>query len=773
MSLLLTAPAAVSEAAPLLRTLHRAWLGRRAVALLLPALAALALLLALGTGWPLLRGPVAGATVLWLGVVGWQLRRLLRASPADLTRHLDRLYPALEDSAGLLLPAPVEPNLLVQLQQQRVLSRLRELRATTRPLLPVPLRGPLLLSAALLALAAGAWGLRPAAGGPAGRAEEKPVQLRFSETPALPPAAPRILATRLLVTPPAYTRRAAFSPAEPSFRCPQGSRVRWTVQVSRPTTAAPVLELGGRRVLLRATGQGPSREFAAEATLTASALYRVRLGGQVSEEYAIEVQPDHAPTVQIISPKAYTLAEFGRPPQVAVQVRLRDDYGLSRARLVATVAQGQGEAVKFREVVTDLSAPLSGQPATASLRHVLRLPNLGLTYGDEVYFYVQAWDNRRQLTRSDTYLVQWEDTTVQESALDASLGVNTTPAYFRSQRQIIIDTEKLLTEQPRLDQATLLDRSNSIGFDQKVLRLRYGKFLGEEFEESIGAATRPPVAEAPADEDAGLGSVVAEDHTAATDHDEHHGHDHPPGQHPADDHGHAHTPPPADAPPGAAAAAELMEPYIHRHDDSETADFLEPAVKAKLRAVLSEMWEAELRLRTGRPREALPYEYRALRLLKQVQQQTRAYVKKAGFTPPPMPEATTRLTGDLAGAAAPRRQATTSAPPQQPTVRAALRALQQLRSGQPAPTGTAATLDQAGQELARAALQKPGAYLTALRELRRLSSALRAGTPPPLAAVPIVERALTDLLPPPRSAPSRPPAAPTRLAQRYFQELSQ
>ncbi|MEJ7662792.1 MAG: hypothetical protein WKG07_38620 [Hymenobacter sp.] len=60
-------------------------------------------------------------------------------------------------------------------------------------------------------------------------------------------------------------------------------------------------------------------------------------------------------------------------------------------------------------------------------------------------------------------------------------------------------------------------------------------------------------------------------------------------------------------------------------------------MKAKLHAVLDEMWAAELRLRTGQPAAARPFEYRALRLLKQVQQQTRAYVKKAGFSPTPCP----------------------------------------------------------------------------------------------------------------------------------------
>ena len=67
------------------------------------------------------------------------------------------------------------------------------------------------------------------------------------------------------------------------------------------------------------------------------------------------------------------------------------------------------------------------------------------------------------------------------------------------------------------------------------------------------------------------------------------------------------------------------------------------ATKARVRALAE-----ELHYQPNQLAAALPYEYRALRLLKQVQQQTRAFVKKAGFTPPPMPEATLRLTGELA-----------------------------------------------------------------------------------------------------------------------------
>ncbi|OWP64709.1 hypothetical protein CDA63_02825 [Hymenobacter amundsenii] len=654
-----TAPAALVVAAGR----SRAW--RRTLALLLPALAATVLLTVVVWAWPRAVAGAAGVALALLGLAGWQLWHIWHEPTISVARQLNQHHPALEDSAALLLLPPTDLNLLEGLQQQRLLERLPAL-AATGPLLPVSFRPALLATGLLLGLAALTWWQRPGSSAGRAAAAEAPVPMRFSQPPATPLAAPRLVATRLQVQPPGYTRQPAFVPAQASFRCPRESQVRWRVTVSRPSKAVPVLELGTRRLPLRPI-PGDSTGFEVTETLLASTLYRLRLGGQVSDDYSIEVVPDQAPVIRILAPKAFTLIEFGRPPRVAIRAQLSDDYGLTRFRLVATLAQGEGEGVKFREVVTDLSAGLNGQPTTAMLRPELNLRALGLTYGDEVYFYLQAWDNHQHLTRSDTYLVQWEDTTVQTSTLDASLGVSTAPAYFRSQRQIIIDTEKLLAEQARLPAATVQDRANTIGVDQKLLRMRYGKFLGEETDESIGGATRPDEAdEAAAADPPGMGSVVAEDHTepALT----------PTKAHSADDgHDHSH-----DALPAAgqstyeARTAELMEPYIHRHDDSETADFLEPAVKAKLQAVLAQMWESELRLRTGRLREALPFEYRALRLLKEVQQQTRAYVKKAGFTPPPMPEATTRLTGELAGAAAPRRQRQLAAPAHQPTIRAPL-----------------------------------------------------------------------------------------------------
>jgi hypothetical protein len=725
----------------------------RAATVLLPVLAAGAALLAAAQHWPgagLVLALLGGAVLL---LAGWQLWPLRLVSPATIAPRLDRHYPELEDSTGLLLHDPAALNLLETLQQQRVARQLTTLHTAKDLTLPVDFRPAGWLAAGLLLLAAGLWWW-PAK--PAQPVLSAKVAVHFSEAPKpVQPGQvpPRISETTLRVVPPAYTRLATFAPAQASFQCPQEARVRWQVRVSNGSgQPAPVLELGSQRVALRPVAGQPDAFFT-EQILNTSVLYRLRYAGTVSDDYAIDVRPDLAPMLHISTPKAYTLvAAIGQRPEVPIRATVRDDYGLSQAELVITVAQGQGEAVKFRELRRDLSAGLNGPQAT--LGSLLNLPKLGLTYGDELYFYLTARDNHGHTARTDSYLVQWQDTAVADGVLDLGMGVKVAPAYFRSQRQIIIDTDKLLAEKPKLDASTFASRANALGFDQQTLRLRYGKFLGEESEAGIGVVALPGTTpHAPTAEDDDTPAHATAEDPGHDDHD----HTAPPGS-------------PAKASPTAETDA-LMEPYIHKHDDAETADFLEPAVKAKLHAVLDQMWASELRLRTGQLAAARPYEYRALRLLKEVQQQTRVFVKKAGFTPPPMPEATVRLTGELAGAAVPQRQQTLPAPNPQPTVRAALRWLAAAEQGQPARPADAAVLDQAGTVLAGAALTRPGFFLPGLRALRELSQAVRAGRPTRAASRATVARALTDLLAAPAPSPAAPSAA-NRLAQRYFQELS-
>ncbi|WP_400192594.1 hypothetical protein [Hymenobacter sp. B81] len=733
---------AVAAARGQLRQLRRRHLTQRVLAGLLLAAAGALLLGALASRFPAARGPlaVAGLGVAgWLAYRGWQLRRFDQTA---LARRLDRHFPPLEDSTGLLMGNA--PGLLPSLQRQRVAERLAQLSAAEA--LRVPWPRFLALTAVLLVAGLGVryW---PQASTPASAA----VEVHFPAAPqSAVPAAPRLLSTTVQVQPPAYTRRPAYTAASPSLRCPQGSVVRWTVELS-DEAPAPQLLLAGRAPLAFQPVPGQPRRFTAAQRFTATTLYQLRVAGRLSDDYAVEVLPDRGPELRLIEPRPYTLVAAHQRPEVAVRLQLRDDYGLTRARLVVTTAQGQGEGVKFGEVITDLNQFIRNQPTAATATARLRLPALGLTYGDELYVYAEAWDNAGRRARTDAHLVQWEDTAATGDLSDLAMGVNPVPAYFRSQRQIIIDTEKLLAQQRRLPPAELQARANSLGDDQKMLRLRYGKFLGEEYESGLtqAAPPRPPVA----DDEPAPAKPAAEEHHADD------GHDHT---------GHDHAPVAADA--GVATSESLVRSYSHLHDDAETADFLEPQVKTKLRAVLSQMWDAELHLRLGQPARALPFEYRALRLLKEVQHQTRAYVRKSGVDLPPLPEAEKRLSGDVSAAAAPRQREQSTVVPGQPAVRTALALLARYQGGQLPRPADAATLAPAGPALAAAALRQPSAGLTTLRAWRQLNAQVRAAQPPAAGTLTVLEHALNQLLPPPPAAPQRPKVDP--LARRYFQELS-
>src|SRR4051812_31557233 len=94
------------------------------------------------------------------------------------------------------------------------------------------------------------------------------------------------------------------------------------------------------------------------------------------------------------------------------------------------------------------------------------------------------------------------------------------------------------------------------------------------------------------------------------------------------------------------AKEDPLEAFVHKHDNSEEATFFIQSVKAKLKAALSIMWDAELHLRLYDPAKSLPYQYKVLNLLKEISNDSRIYVHRTGFEPAPLKEEK-RLTADL------------------------------------------------------------------------------------------------------------------------------
>lgn len=665
--------------------LAQAYRARRASAVVVAALAggALAGTVALRGGAD---GAVAAAAALAsAAVVAVLARRYLpRIDAIDVARHVDRSVPAAEESATLLL-AGESASALERLQRRRAEAGLagHELR------LPRDGRATRMIgTAGALALAAVAVHLAPDPAPDAARSRPGSHVAPTAREPF------RIVSARIAIRPPAYTGRPAREQDSLEVDADEGAVIRWRLRAAGDTRGAALVTSAGDTVALAPNGAG---ELEAALVARRSAVYSLQGAGDslAGEVHRLIVRPDRPPEVTVLRPAPRSELPHGAALRVPVEVAVVDDHGAGAAELVATVTTGSGESVRFREQRIPLS------PTSRSrYRAELDLAALGMAPGDELYFHALARDNRPPVPnegRSATVFLALADTASGTQGLLAAVALPSAPEFFRSQRQIIIDTERLLAEAPRLPAEIFRERSNAIGMDQGLLRLRYGQFTGEEFEEG----------------------------------------------------------------------AEAGE--VHDHDDPENATLLARSVKATLKAAIAEMWEAELRLRTYRPAEALPYEYRALELLKSVQQADRSYVQRVGFEPPPLDFAR-RLTGRVAGRWNPGAADSTVREDEWAAVRAALDLVRDLaRGGRPA-LADHATLAAADDALAGRAGSGRPRDLEALRQLRLLRRALAD----PAACRDCAGRAAAALaaaLPVP--APAGPARGPGRLGRRYAELVAQ
>jgi hypothetical protein len=334
---------------------------------------------------------------------------------------------------------------------------------------------------------------------------------------------------------------------------------------------------------------------------------------------------------------------------------------------------------------------------------------LGLQPGDELYFYIEAFDIKTpnaNKTRTETYFISLQDTSSQITSVDAGLGVDLMPEYFRSQRQIIIDSEKLLREKKRTTKQNFNSRSNELGYDQKVLRLRYGEFLGEEFDSGIGP--QPEIPDTEKDED--VTKQFGHSHDTENEHnlvDE-------KASKNIQKHDHAD-------PVKSSEQKDPLEEFVHAHDGDEEATFFIQSIKAKLKAAVTIMWDAELYLRLYQPEKSLPYQYKALKLLKEISQDSRIYVHRTGFDSPPLKEEK-RLTGDLSEIKSSTIKNQNAKRDVYTDIRNALLTIEALlqKDSIVLTSEIKNIFTKAGQELATLALKQPGRYLQSLSLLKKL-----------------------------------------------------
>ncbi len=547
------------------------------------------------------------------------VRLLWRAVRRDLrtaiTRRLDAQAPQLEDSSGLLWRAQTEPGTLADLQRARLLARLDGLAVEVRA--PWP-RARMLASAAvslaLFALAA-VW---PQA---VGQREARVAGVTAGSTTST-----RIEAARVEIEPPAYTKLPARSEAALDFEVAQDSRLVWDLRLTPVPGSVRLAFHDGSHLQLRRQAD----HWQGARTLAASSLYRIEVEGApplADELHRIDVRADRAPSIRVIAPGHTLTVHADQQKDWPLEFAVDDDFGIAKAELFLTRASGSGEAIAFDESSLVLQAEAgptvtaadAGQGRGASLRyrHLVDLSALGFASDSELIARLVVSDNREpspNVARSASLILRWPAPAATAGAGVEGIAQQTLPAYFRSQRQIIINTQALIAQKPDLAAQAFLQRSDAIGVDQKILRLRYGQFLGEESEGHAEAAVEGGQA-AP---DSQLGALA--------------------GLHGAEEHA-----PAGSGRAGAAAAVEAE--FGHVHDIAEASTLLDPQTRATLKAALDQMWQAELHLRQGEPAQALPFEERALEFIKQAQQATRIYLARVGLELP-VPDEKRRLSGE-------------------------------------------------------------------------------------------------------------------------------
>ena len=563
--------------------------------------------------------------------VAWQWQR--RIDDQWLARCIDTRRVDAEDSAALIFARDDTLTALQRLQRNRLKIRLQdESRLDLRD--PWPRRHLIInLAVGLFVIAAIALLQTPPK--VAFGSDKKPATHADRATSSLD-------AVTLGIEPPAYTKLPTRSERTLDAKAAQGSMLRWRLRISpRPSKAVLAFHDGNTLELTR-----EGNDWIGERRLETSVLYRIELidASPLSDQglHRIDAIADLAPEVRVIEPESSLTLLASEQKQWQLDFQAHDDYGLADATLQITLAQGGGENVTFKEqtlalIGTDIASTSAGQ--TRRYTTALDLAKFGVGQGDDIIVRLSVSDNAQptpNITRSASFILRWPAQSSEESSTMEGIVQNTLPAYFRSQRQIIIDSEALVQEQAQLDESTVLKRSDSIGVDQKILRLRYGQFLGEEFESGRGA-------EAPTDSDQEDG-----DHDHAKESGKNGANGATPGsaakedaqksalvEHDHDEGGSTTT---------FGNEGNVLAEYGHAHDQAEAATLLDPATRKILKSALDEMWQAELHLRTGEPAQALPYEYRALGYIKQVQQASRIYLSRVGLELPQVDESR-RLTG--------------------------------------------------------------------------------------------------------------------------------
>jgi hypothetical protein len=568
-----------------------------------------------------------------------KISSLSALTPTNFLLHLNRKHVCLEESAHLLAIPANELSVPQSLQLRRILKPLADtINSPQNSWLPTASFGYLLrkniyvflLGLALLTSAVTLTTSK--ANLPPGARDIEPISTVKVDLNYLDNIVVK-------VSPPVYTQQPEFQQKALNISVLQGSVIQWVIPVDQEAllNKAFTLTISPSQVIPFVRD-----DVAYSATFLANigavyAITQTTKTGEFSTDIAtVTVQQDRPPRITFKAP-ILTITEIpkNRTPSITALVEISDDFGITDLKIIASIAKGSGEAVKFRDQEFTFDSIQSLEtPALYSKNWDLRA--LDMAPGDELYFSVHASDNKKpsaQKTVSPIKIIRWlED---EDSGISgAGIVLDFMPEYFKSQQQIIIETQALIAQTQTLDAAEFNKLSRGLGIAQSDLKQSYGQYLGDEFESGIMQTME-------------TGPSLPDVAAHADDHSGEHASEQGESMHAEQAHEHENI---TKDKHDISGYQQAIEQFGHDHGEADMG-FIKTSQgqinpKVLMKRAIAVMWQAELHLQLSQPSLALPFEKEALNYLNRAKQADRIYVKRLGFEPPPVTEER-RYTGKL------------------------------------------------------------------------------------------------------------------------------
>src|SRR6478609_6935387 len=268
----------------------------------------------------ILLSALAGLSVFTLRFLHYKLHHL---DISFFIRYLNEKYPALKQSADLLMHEDVDLTNLERLQKGKTFQQFNSLYPDIK--LPHQIRQSLGIFAvcvlAYFALSAFATPMHQVMG-------EKVLESKEIKPVPGDPAAVFISALSISITPPTYTQLTSYTANDFNLSIPEGSQVKWLAAFSGEVLS-PKIIFSGRDS--SALVQKEKSQYSNEGVLNESGFYQLQWIDKNktyrSDYYKIEVTKDQAPKISIDNLSQFTKLTIRDNLYVEVKSSLGDDYG--------------------------------------------------------------------------------------------------------------------------------------------------------------------------------------------------------------------------------------------------------------------------------------------------------------------------------------------------------------------------------------------------------------------------------------------------------------